>query len=80
MWMTGGAWLCQHLWQHYLYTGDKEFLRRAFPVMKGAATFLNDMLIRDPQTGWFVINPTVSPENVHPAEGGKQAISLPAQH
>jgi alpha-L-fucosidase 2 len=75
MWMTGGAWLCQHLWQHYLYTGDKEFLRRAFPVMKGAATFLNDMLIRDPQTGWFVINPTVSPENVHPAEGGKQAIS-----
>ena len=72
MWMTGGAWLCQHLWQHYLFSGDKEFLRRVYPTMKGAAQFLDEMLVREPNTGKLVITPSVSPENIHPTPDGKK--------
>ena len=72
MWMTGGAWVCQHLWQHYLYTGDKEFLRRVYPTMKGAALFLDQMLVKEPTTGYMVIAPAVSPENIHVAADGKK--------
>ena len=72
MWMTGGAWVCQHLWQHYLYTGDKEFLRKVYPTMKGAAQFLDEMLVKEPKTGYMVIAPAVSPENVHPTPDGKK--------
>lgn len=75
MWMTGGAWLSSHLWQHYLYTGDKDFLRRAYPIMKGAAAFLDSMLIAEPEHGWLVISPAVSPENSHPSPDGKVAIT-----
>ena len=75
MWMTGGAWVSSHLWQHYLYSGDKEFLRKAYPIMKGAATFLDEMLIPEPEHGWLVISPAVSPENVHPSKDGKIAMS-----
>lgn len=73
MWMTGGAWLSQHLWQHYLYTGDTAFLRKAYPIMKGAATFLDQMLVQEPRHHWLVIAPAVSPENSHPAENGKRS-------
>src|SRR5690554_6280802 len=62
MWPTGGAWLCQHLWEHYLFTGDKTFLKQYFPVMKGAADFFLSTLIPDPDNGWMVVNPSVSPE------------------
>ncbi len=75
MWMTGGAWVSSHLWQHYLYTGDKDFLRRAYPIMKGAAAFLDSMLIEEPQNKWLVISPSVSPENTHPSPDGKIAIT-----
>jgi alpha-L-fucosidase 2 len=62
-WVTGGAWLCHHLWEHYLFTGDKEFLRqRAYPLMKGAATFFTDYLVKDPRTGLLVSGPSNSPE------------------
>jgi alpha-L-fucosidase 2 len=62
-WVTGGAWLCHHLWEHYLFTGDKEFLRkRAYPLMKGAATFFTDYLVKDPKTGLLVSGPSNSPE------------------
>ena len=54
MWPNGGAWLTQHLWQHYLFTGDKEFLRRYYPVMKGAADFYLSHLVKHPQNGWLV--------------------------
>ena len=57
------AWLCQHLWDHYLFTGDRDFLARVYPVMKGAALFYLDMLIEDPATGWLVTAPSNSPEN-----------------
>lgn len=75
MWMTGGAWLCSHLWQHYLYTQDKAFLAEWYPVMKGAAQFLDEMLIAEPTHGYLVISPSVSPENVHPSPDGKIAIA-----
>jgi len=64
IWVTGGAWLCQDLWERYAFTGDKKFLRkRAYPLMKGAATFFVDFLIKDPKTGWLISTPSNSPEN-----------------
>ncbi len=64
IWVTGGAWLCQDLWEHYAFTGDKDFLKkRAYPLMKGAATFFVDFLIKDPKTGWLISTPSNSPEN-----------------
>ncbi|MGQ9470895.1 MAG: glycoside hydrolase family 95 protein [Candidatus Aminicenantales bacterium] len=60
---TGGAWLCTHLWEHYLYTGDKEFLARYYPILKDAAIFFLDFLVVHPKYGWLVTNPSTSPEN-----------------
>ena len=65
LWCTGAAWLCQHLWEHYLYTGDKEFLRKVYPQMEGAVRFFNDILVREPRTNAWVICPSLSPENEH---------------
>jgi len=63
IWVTGGAWLCNHLWEHYLYTQDKTFLAdRAYPVMKEAALFFMDFLTEDPETGWLISTPSNSPE------------------
>ena len=63
IWVTGGAWLCQHLWEHYLYTQDKEFLKnQAYPIMKEAARFFNAFLVKDPKTGWLISTPSNSPE------------------
>ena len=63
IWVTGGAWLTHHLWEHYLFTGDRKFLaERAYPVMKEAAIFFVDFLIEDPKTGWFISTPSNSPE------------------
>lgn len=65
MWPSGGAWLSQHLWQHYLFTGDKEFLKRVYPILKGAALFYMDVLQEDPENHWLIISPSMSPENEH---------------
>jgi alpha-L-fucosidase 2 len=65
IWPTGGAWLCQHLWWHYEYGGDRDFLReRAYPLMKGAALFFVDTLVEDPRSdqGWLISGPSNSPE------------------
>ncbi len=62
VWPTGGAWLCQHLWEHYQFTGDKKFLARAYPDMKQAALFFVDVLVKDAKTGWLVTSPSYSPE------------------
>ena len=63
IWQTGGAWLSTHLWEHYLFTGDKEFLRTtAYPLMKGAALFFVDALVKDPNTGFLYTGPSNSPE------------------
>jgi len=60
---TGGAWLCTHLWEHYLFTRDKKFLAEFYPIMKGSAEFFLDFLVRHPKHGWLVTNPSTSPEN-----------------
>jgi len=63
IWVTGGAWLSYHFWEHYLYTQDKNFLEeRAWPIMKGAAQFFTEFLIPDPETGWLISTPSNSPE------------------
>ena len=69
MWPTGGAWLATHLWEHYLYSGDKAFLARVYPVMKGAAEFFVDTLVEDPSGRWLITSPSLSPENRHHADG-----------
>ena len=66
MWPMGGAWLSLHLWDHYDYSGDKAFLAKAYPAMKGAAQFFLDTLVEEPKHHWLVTNPSLSPENVHP--------------
>jgi len=64
IWVSGGAWLCHQLWEHYLFTEDKVFLRdRAYPDMKGAAEFFVHFLTRDPKTGYFISTPSNSPEH-----------------
>ncbi|HEY0679124.1 MAG TPA: malectin domain-containing carbohydrate-binding protein [Chitinophagaceae bacterium] len=64
IWVTGGAWLCHHLWDRYLFTYDREFLKNeAYPIMKEAALFFVDFLIKDPKTGWLISSPSNSPEN-----------------
>ncbi|HYE53773.1 MAG TPA: glycoside hydrolase family 95 protein, partial [Chitinophagaceae bacterium] len=64
IWVTGGAWLCHHLWEHFLFNADTAFLRnRAYPVMKEAALFFVDFLVNDPKTGWLISTPSNSPEN-----------------
>ncbi|WP_210485889.1 glycoside hydrolase family 95 protein [Rufibacter aurantiacus] len=65
LWPMGGAWLTQHLWQHYLYTGDKKFLKQVYPTLKGAATFFVDVLQEEPSHRWLVVAPSMSPENTH---------------
>jgi alpha-L-fucosidase 2 len=66
-WPTGGAWICTHLWSHYEFTNDKQFLSRVYPVMKGAAQFFIDTLVEGPKHKWLVTCPSISPENRHPA-------------
>lgn len=70
--LTGGAWLCQHLWQHYQFHPDKKYLASIYPVLKGAAQFYTDILITDPKTGWLVTAPSNSPENTYIAGDGFQ--------
>ena len=72
MWPSGGAWLCDHLWDRYEYSGDKNYLKDVYPVMRGAAQFFLDTLQEDPTNHWLVTNPSVSPENGHP---GGSAVS-----
>ncbi|MGX7829707.1 glycosyl hydrolase family 95 catalytic domain-containing protein [Actinokineospora sp. 24-640] len=67
MWQTGGAWLATMVWDHYLFTGDVEFLRSHYPAMKGAAQFFLDTLVPEPNLGWLVTNPSNSPELAHHA-------------
>ncbi|MCD8079175.1 MAG: glycoside hydrolase family 95 protein [Bacteroides sp.] len=61
---TGGAWLCAHLWEHYLYTGDPDYLREVYPVLKGAAAFFHSTMVEEPTHGWLVTAPSSSPENL----------------
>lgn len=62
MWPSGGAWLSQHLWEHFLFTGDKKYLAEIYPVLKGAADFYLTTMVKHPRNGWMVISPSISPE------------------
>lgn len=62
IWVTGGAWLCSHLWEHYQFTQDKEFLAEKYPVIKDAALFFTQHLTKDAKTGYLISSPSNSPE------------------
>ncbi|MFT4153250.1 glycosyl hydrolase family 95 catalytic domain-containing protein [Parafilimonas sp.] len=66
---VGGAWLCTHLWEHYLFTQDTAYLKDIYPVLKGAVQFFADFLTPDASGKWLVTNPSTSPENF-PARSG----------
>jgi alpha-L-fucosidase 2 len=70
---SGSAWLCQHLWDHWLFTGDQKFLARIYPVLKGSAQFYSDLLIEEPKNKWLVTAPSNSPENAFLLPTGKRA-------
>ncbi len=70
LWPTGGAWLCDHIWEHFLFTRDRAFLRETFPLMLGAATFFLDYLVEDGQ-GQLLSGPSVSPENRYRLPSGE---------
>ena len=74
MWPTGGAWFCRHLWEHYLHTGDMDFLAEVYPIMKGAAEFFVDFMIPEPDHGWMVIAPSNSPENAFMRDPGDVTV------
>lgn len=75
MWPMGGAWLTQHLWEKYLYSGDLEYLRSVYPVMKSACRFYQDFLVEEPTNGWLVVCPSNSPEN---APAGRPSVTAGA--
>ncbi len=69
IWPTCNAWFCQHLWDKYLFSGDQEYLRSVYPIMKEACLFYFDFLVEDPETGWLVVSPSYSPENTPRVNG-----------
>jgi alpha-L-fucosidase 2 len=73
LWPMGAAWLSTHLFEHYAFGGDVDFLRKAYPVMKEASEFLLDFLVEDEQ-GRLVTNPSHSPENAFLDENGKEGV------
>jgi len=64
MWPMGGAWLSQHLWEKYLYNGDKNYLKSVYPILKSATQFYEDFLVEEPTHKWLVVSPSMSPENI----------------
>lgn len=70
VWSAGGGWMIQHLWEHYLYNGNKQFLASVYPVLREAAVFYVDYLVEHPAKKWLVVNPGMSPENAPAAHQG----------
>lgn len=76
-----GAWICSHIWEHFIFTNDKEFLNRMYPVLKGSVAFYMDWLVEHPITKELVSGPAVSPENTFIApDGSKSQISMGPAH
>ena len=73
---TGGAWLCAHLWEHYAYTGDIDYLAKVYPALEGASKFFLSTMITDPSTGYLVTAPTSSPENAFVIDGKEVSICM----
>lgn len=63
--LTGGAWLCEHIWEHYKFTKNIDFLRKYYEVLRESTLFFENILIKDPKTGYFVTAPSNSPENAY---------------
>jgi alpha-L-fucosidase 2 len=70
---AAGAWLCQHLWEHYAFGGDQQFLERVWPILRESAEFYLDFLVADPRTGKLVSGPVNSPENTFITPDGRRA-------
>ena len=77
MWPSGGAWLCNQLFDNYQFTGDKRELKKIYPAMKGAAQFFLDTLVEEPTHHWLVTCPSLSPENGNPAAHGTSITAGP---
>jgi alpha-L-fucosidase 2 len=76
-WPMAGAWFSTHLWEHYLFTGDKKFLKEeAYPLMKGASQFLLKWMVTDPKTGYLVTAPSTSPENTIKINGKEYQLTI----
>ncbi|WP_207512439.1 glycoside hydrolase family 95 protein [Longitalea luteola] len=75
-WPMAGAWFCTHLWEHYLFTGDKTFLRNNWPLMKGAAQFMLRWLLADSSNTWLITNPSTSPENTMKINGKEYQVGM----
>ncbi len=73
-WTMGGAWLATHIWEHYIYTGDKAFLRLYYPTLKGAAQFCMNWLIE--KDGELITSPATSPENMYVTNEGYTGNTL----
>lgn len=73
---TGGAWLAAHVWEHFDYNRNIDYLREVYPVLKGASQFFLDMLVTDPKTGWLVTAPTTSPENAFFMPGTRKSVNI----
>ena len=71
---TGGAWLCEHLWEHYAFTQDKAYLQSIYPTLVGASKFFLSNMIAEPKNGWLVTAPSSSPENAFYLPGSKDAV------
>ena len=70
---TGSGWLCQHLWEHYAFTGDIGYLKKVYPILKEAAQCFKSLLIEEPKHGWLVTAPSNSPENAFRMADGRTA-------
>jgi alpha-L-fucosidase 2 len=73
LWPNGAGWLCQNLWEHYVYSSDQAFLERLYPMLKEAALFYLDFLVEEPERGWLVTCPSISPENQFRTADGQEA-------
>ena len=73
---TGGAWLCAHLWEHYLYSLDKEYLSRVYPALEGASRFFLSTMIKEPENGYLVTAPSSSPENAFYSDSSRTPVSI----
>jgi alpha-L-fucosidase 2 len=78
MWPMGGAWLCQHLWEHYAFTGDRQFLKEYYPIMKSAAQFLLEVMVEEPKHHWLVTPFSMSPEHGYYDTEGKMSYLSPS--
>jgi alpha-L-fucosidase 2 len=77
MWPVGGAWLCQHLWEHYAFGGDKTFLRANYPLLRGSAQFLLELLTEEPSHHWLVTPFSMSPEHGYFDKTGNEVFLSP---